>query len=225
MKWLTPLFFVAAAVLQAGDAQPFIFSGVLKEGSVVRVALTASPGGDSKWIDVGDKFQGCQIVSYDEKTTTLLVQKNDTEFQIILQEAKIKSTSALTPETRAQIHNNLSLLWSSAQQFFLEKGKSTATFTDLVGRGKAIEAIEPVCGESYASLVFVAGSKAISVVTLGGETVSYADIFYAVKAGDSLAKIARANRLALTDLLALNPDVSWTKLRVGQVVIVGAEPR
>jgi len=225
MKWLTPLFFVAAAVLHATDAPPFIFSGVLKEGSVIRVALTATPGGDSKWVDVGEHFQDCQIVSYDEKTTTLLVLKDSTEIPIVLQEAKIKSTSTLTLETRAQIHENLSQLWSAAQQFFLEKGRSSAVFSDLVGKGKYIEAIEPVCGESYASLVFVVDSKALSVVTLGGETVSYSDIFYAVKTGDSLTKIARSNKLALTDLLALNPDVSWTKLRVGQVVVVGAEPR
>lgn len=225
MKWLTPLFFVAAAMLNAADAPPFIFSGVLQENSIVRVALTATPGGDSKWVDIGEQFQGYQIVSYDENTTTLLVLKDYTEISIILQEAKIKSTSNLTPETRAQIRENLSLLWSAAQQYFLEKGKTSAVFSELVGKGKSIESLAPICGENYASLVFIADSKAISVVTLGGETVSYADIFYAVKAGDSLAKIARANKLALTDLLALNPDVSWTKLRVGQVVVVGAEPR
>ena len=225
MKWLTPLFFLVAVCLHASEAQPFIFSGVVKEGSVTRVALTASPGGASKWVDVGEQFQGCQIVSYNESTTTLLVLKDYAEIQIPLQEAKIKSTSTLTPETRSQIRENLHQLWAAAQQYFLEKGKTTAVLADLVGKGKYIDAIEPVCGENYSVLVFAEDSKALAVTTLEGETVSFADIFYTVKSGDSLAKVARANKLSLTDLVALNPDVSWSKLRVGQVVVVGAESK
>ena len=41
---------------------------------------------------------------------------------------------------------------------------------------------------------------------------------YVVKKGDTGASIARANGASLTDLKAVNPDVNWTKLAVGQKV-------
>jgi LysM repeat protein len=39
---------------------------------------------------------------------------------------------------------------------------------------------------------------------------------YIVKAGDSGAKIARANGCSLSDLTSVNPGVVWTHLRVGE---------
>jgi LysM repeat protein len=39
---------------------------------------------------------------------------------------------------------------------------------------------------------------------------------YIVKAGDSGAKIARANGCSLSDLTSVNPGVSWTHLKVGE---------
>jgi LysM repeat protein len=39
---------------------------------------------------------------------------------------------------------------------------------------------------------------------------------YIVKSGDSGAKIARANGCTLSDLMSVNPGVSWTHLKVGE---------
>ncbi|MCB1105986.1 MAG: LysM peptidoglycan-binding domain-containing protein [Opitutaceae bacterium] len=39
---------------------------------------------------------------------------------------------------------------------------------------------------------------------------------YIVKSGDTGAKIARAQGIALSDLLAVNPGVNWNRLDVGQ---------
>jgi LysM repeat protein len=39
---------------------------------------------------------------------------------------------------------------------------------------------------------------------------------YIVKAGDSGAKIARANGCSLSDLTSVNPGISWTHLKVGE---------
>lgn len=39
---------------------------------------------------------------------------------------------------------------------------------------------------------------------------------YIVKSGDSGAKIARANGVSLADLRAVNPEINWNKLHVGQ---------
>ena len=41
---------------------------------------------------------------------------------------------------------------------------------------------------------------------------------YVVKSGDGGAKIAKANGVSISDLVAVNPGVDWTKLKVGQKV-------
>jgi len=39
---------------------------------------------------------------------------------------------------------------------------------------------------------------------------------YIVKAGDTGAKIARANGCSVSDLTSVNPGVSWSHLKVGE---------
>jgi LysM repeat protein len=51
-----------------------------------------------------------------------------------------------------------------------------------------------------------------------GEPVVAGPGEYVVKGGDSGAKIARAQGVSLSDLMAVNPDVNWNKLHVGQKV-------
>ncbi len=51
-----------------------------------------------------------------------------------------------------------------------------------------------------------------------GEPVVAGPGEYVVKAGDSGAKIARANGCSLGDLQAVNPSVEWTKLKPGQKI-------
>ncbi|MBM3873307.1 MAG: LysM peptidoglycan-binding domain-containing protein [Verrucomicrobia bacterium] len=41
---------------------------------------------------------------------------------------------------------------------------------------------------------------------------------YVIKSGDTGAKIARANNVSLPDLIAVNPGVNWSKLKVGDKV-------
>lgn len=41
---------------------------------------------------------------------------------------------------------------------------------------------------------------------------------YVIKGGDTGAKIARAQGIALPDLMAVNPSVDWTHLKVGQKI-------
>jgi LysM repeat protein len=226
MKTLAAFFILAAAALQAEESQPLVFSGIVRDGSATRVALTTLSGGESKWVNVGQQFQGYAIVSYDENSTTLVVNKDNQEFHIALQKAKISPPSTpLTPENRSQIQNNLRLLWLSAQRFFIETGKTSAAFGDLVGDGKYIKAIEPVSGEDYTPLIFSADAKGIAVHTASGEIVSFIETLYAVKPGDSFGKIARAQGISVADLQSLNPGLNPTKLRVGQVIKVSPESK
>ena len=52
----------------------------------------------------------------------------------------------------------------------------------------------------------------------GGEPAVAAPGEYVVKSKDTGATIARANGVGLGDLMAVNPSVSWSKLKVGDKV-------
>ncbi len=69
--------------------------------------------------------------------------------------------------------------------------------------------------ESQKSRAVAKGSKGEPVVAGPGE--------YVIKGGDTGAKIARANGVSLSDLMAVNPNTDWTKLKVGQKVKLPAK--
>ena len=60
--------------------------------------------------------------------------------------------------------------------------------------------------------------KPVVVAKGGGGPVDAGPGEYVVKAGDSGAKIARANGVSLGDLTQVNPGVEWTKLKPGQKI-------
>ena len=55
------------------------------------------------------------------------------------------------------IQNNLRQLSVAAEQHYLETGRSSATFDDLVGEGRYIRELKPVAGENYRSIIFKQG--------------------------------------------------------------------
>jgi LysM repeat protein len=64
--------------------------------------------------------------------------------------------------------------------------------------------------EAHAARAVAKGAKG------GGEPAVAGPGEYIVKAGDSGAKIARANGCSLSDLESVNPGVSWTHLKIGE---------
>jgi LysM repeat protein len=46
---------------------------------------------------------------------------------------------------------------------------------------------------------------------------------YQIRAGDTGLKIARMFEVSIPDLVALNPDVSWAELKIGQFIRMQAE--
>ncbi len=56
------------------------------------------------------------------------------------------------------VMNNLRQLAAAADQYYLETGKSTATYVDLVGPDKYIRQINPVAGEIYVGMTFKQGA-------------------------------------------------------------------
>lgn len=72
------------------------------------------------------------------------------------------------------VTNNLRQLGAAADQFFLERGVSSANSTDLVGTEATqyIKAIHAVAGEAYAPLL-QQGSAITATGVAGGRTITY----------------------------------------------------
>ena len=51
--------------------------------------------------------------------------------------------------------NNARMLSSAADQYFLEHGKTSASFNDIVGPGKLVPVLTPVAQERYPDLALV----------------------------------------------------------------------
>jgi LysM repeat protein len=88
--------------------------------------------------------------------------------------------------------------------------RSTQTAFDTVGPALAALREDITKIQEAAKKPVVAGKKGGS-----GEPVVAGPGEYVVKAGDSGAKIARAQGFSLGDLQAVNPGVNWTKLKPG----------
>ena len=65
---------------------------------------------------------------------------------------KVRATSA-----DKTVQNNLRQLASAAEQHYMETGKTSATYDDLVGDGRYIRELKPVAGENYRSIIFKQG--------------------------------------------------------------------
>lgn len=63
-----------------------------------------------------------------------------------------------TASTETAIKNNLRQLSAAADQYYLETGRTNATYDDLVGQDRAIRAIQPAAGENYRSIIFKQGA-------------------------------------------------------------------
>lgn len=68
--------------------------------------------------------------------------------------------------------NNLRQLTAAADQYYLEEGKRTATYDDIVGPTKYVKAINSVAGEQYRQIRFVQGEP-IAVQMPDGRVIQY----------------------------------------------------
>lgn len=69
--------------------------------------------------------------------------------------------------------NNLRQLAAAADQYYLEKGVTTATYEDLVGPTKYVRRLNPVDDEDYRTLVFKQGTPLRVMVPVLKKAVSY----------------------------------------------------
>jgi type IV pilus assembly protein PilA len=78
-----------------------------------------------------------------------------------------------TASQEKAVINNLRQLAAAADQYYLEKGVTTARIEDLVGPGKYLRRINPVDGEDYRTLVFQQGKPLRLRVPVLRKTVEY----------------------------------------------------
>ena len=111
----------------------------------------------------------------------------------------VKATADQTASTADQTKKDLAVLQKSTQDAF--------------------NAVGPELGALRGDITKIQESmKRPTPTAKGGGPVVAGPGEYVVKAGDSGAKIARANGCSLPDLQAVNPNVNWTKLKIGDKI-------
>ena len=166
-----------ALVLLIGSAfaaEPGIeFSGVLGSGRETQVSLTNPANGQSQWVAVGRSFAGYTVVRYDANEDVVVLARDGREFRVPLKKGKVRAGNVEPPpEIKGRILNYLRQLCAAADQFYLENGKSTTTYEQLVGTDKYVKSVTPVAGENYRAIEFAQG-KPLRVTTADGYTMSY----------------------------------------------------
>ncbi len=117
-------------------------------------------------------------------------------------EAEVHAASSSADQAKSSADNanrGIASLQSSTQQAF------TSVATELSNMKGEIEKIHAPRAAANGK-----GDKGGPVVAGKGE--------YVIKAGDTGAKIARANGVSIQDLKSVNPGVNWSKLSVGQKI-------
>ncbi len=209
-------------------------TGVSTDSKGTRLLLLNPADNTSSWVSVGGTCAGYKVDGYDPASETVALTKDGTTLRLRLKSSKVAPAEPLTPQRRQLIQRNLRKLVAASDQFFLETGKKSATIADLVGVQNYVRSLEPVAGENYGDLLFAPGNDNISVTTATGETISFnpkddappqaavvaGEGELVIKPGDTAARIASNAGLTLADLAKLNPDVQWSKLKIGQKIRV-----
>ncbi|MBI5383005.1 MAG: LysM peptidoglycan-binding domain-containing protein [Opitutae bacterium] len=224
------LFLSWAMPAGASATKPIEFQGVLVQASTVSVALHDPASGGTKWVQVGEKFGAYHVVAFDAATETLILRQGADEIRLRLNSASLASApdSSAAPASPAarKIAAQLRHLAAAATQFFRDTGRGHAALGDLVGPGKYIAALRPVCGEDYNVLHFDREKMRLSVTTSDGERVTLdpqtpdpdRSQFHLFKEGDSLARIAETSGTSLQRILELNELAEPGGARAGRLL-------
>lgn len=168
-RWWLALVLIAAARAASPEIE---LTGVIGGGRDVQVALKTKDG-SPRWVAVGKQFAGYAVESYEAKEETVVLAKDGQRFRIPLRKAKVThGAMEPSPEIKRAMLNNLRQLAAASDQFYLEKGKTTVTYDQLVGPDKYIKRIESLAGENYRAIEFAQG-KPLRITTVDGYSLSY----------------------------------------------------
>lgn len=208
----------------------FELTGVMQSEGRTRIALVEKATGATSWLAVGEAFRGHTFKSYDATEQTAVLAKDGAETRLRLVGAQIRHGEAegrLSPKTAKAIYHNVRQIAAAADQYYLEHGKTSATLEDLVGPDKIMKRLVNVAGEDYSTIVLKLGTPVV-LTTAGGDVIPAdpADranatfAFSPLRGGETGMKIANQMNLSVNELVALNPDINFARLRVGEIVRV-----
>lgn len=229
MKTLRPLLFGVLFSSSVFAAEPGLeFRGVMIGAGPIQLSLVDKSTETTKWVPVGKTFAGYTIKAYDPATETATLLKDGKELRIRINSSRIVdapagasgSTTKISSETSFAIISNLRQISAAADQYYMETGRNTTSLDQLVGATKYIKQLNPVAGEDYSVLKLAHGNP-LSVTTASGETVTWGEagnqpVFYTVKAGDTLAQIAKSTGISPEKLIELNGITDAGAIKVGQ---------
>lgn len=165
---------VAAVTTMAMAAEPALeFSGLVAGPGETKLILTSLATGQSRWVTVGQEFAGYTVTAYEQKAETVVLTKAGETFRLKMKESKI-APGVLEPPPMVQrsIMNNLRQLAAAADQFYIETGRVSVSFDELVGPKKYVKKIESLDGEDYRAIEFAQG-KPLAVTTAGGFKLAF----------------------------------------------------
>lgn len=125
--------------------------------------------------------------------------QNEQLAQIQTIEDQVRTAVATAERTSSSVTS----LQRSTQEAFTQVAQTLTTMRDDVAKVQELAA-KPAPAPSRTG-----GSTASAPAVAGPDE-------YVVKGGDTGVKIAAANGVSLSDLLAVNPGVNWSRLAVGQ---------
>ena len=109
------------------------------------------------------------------KTLSMTISQNPQSIQkfsgVLMQYSQGAFDQVRETSREKTILNNLRMIASGADQYFLEEGKTTVEVTELIGPDAYIKKITPVAEESYPKTISTSDEK-ISATLPDGETIS-----------------------------------------------------
>jgi hypothetical protein len=222
--WFAFVLMTSASAAVPGETA-IEFTGVLSTSGSVRLALRdRTTGVSSPWLKVGDTFSGYALTAFEPASETVVLTRDSNVTRVKLSPPKTNAvvTEPLS-EIAAAILTNLRQLVAAADQHYLETPTQIPTLADLVGETKYVRRLLPVDGEDYGALQFTPGNRTLTVQTAHGQTVTLdrdglRPATHQIRAGETLAYIARTYGMGTQELAKLNDVVDPSKLRPGQTL-------
>jgi len=155
----------------AADPMTAAYAGVIEKVYNLTFGDFYKPSAYASYYE-GDALLTVQYASFSYKQAVMMVPTSIgvmyggiTAAMAVPAFQKVRETSQ-----EKTVMNNLRMIASAADQYFLEEGKTEVKIEDLIGEGKYIRSLEPVAGESYEGMIIKVGEP-IRVTLGNGEVI------------------------------------------------------
>lgn len=217
---------LALTLTAAPDEGPpsVMLQACVSEGATTWLSVRPAATSASRWVRIGDEFDGIAVWAWNEKTRTVTLAQNERRWQVALAEsASIGAGENLALDAKPALMTELVALAARACERFLEQPGGQLSVRDLVGPEQPLFRLEQLTAEEATDVSFRLGARGPEIVM--GETVrpllgGTDTIAVRVAPGQTLAAVAQRLRVPLARLEALNPDLvggrvpEWRTLRI-----------